>query len=309
MQTRLIGALAAACALIPAANAAAATTTVPVGEAEVTRSTENVPVTGSWGLYTRAGTPDTAGVFDDAAAAIGDGSLHLNTATGSEKVFLFNYDHVGTALAGVDAISYATNRTAGSANQLPALNIQVDYNGDADGGFTTLVFEPVYNLAQQPVANGTWQTWTAAGSGRWWSTRAINGQPAGAAAVNLRTWDQIVANNEDATILGGFGVNQGSGNGGLDAAVDALSLTIGEDTTVYDFEPDTDGDGHTNGADNCADVANPGQQDFDNDGIGAACDESEQPANKDECKNGGWVNFTGPVFKNQGDCVSSAPKR
>lgn len=28
------------------------------------------------------------------------------------------------------------------------------------------------------------------------------------------------------------------------------------------------------------------------------------PDNKDQCKNGGWENFTNPVFKNQGDCVS-----
>jgi hypothetical protein len=27
-------------------------------------------------------------------------------------------------------------------------------------------------------------------------------------------------------------------------------------------------------------------------------------ATKDQCKNGGWKNFTSPVFKNQGDCVS-----
>ena len=25
---------------------------------------------------------------------------------------------------------------------------------------------------------------------------------------------------------------------------------------------------------------------------------------KDQCKNGGWRNFTTPSFKNQGDCVS-----
>ena len=25
---------------------------------------------------------------------------------------------------------------------------------------------------------------------------------------------------------------------------------------------------------------------------------------KDDCKNGGWQNFTSPSFKNQGDCVS-----
>jgi hypothetical protein len=30
------------------------------------------------------------------------------------------------------------------------------------------------------------------------------------------------------------------------------------------------------------------------------------PANKDQCKNGGWQTFNNPTFKNQGDCVSYA---
>ena len=35
---------------------------------------------------------------------------------------------------------------------------------------------------------------------------------------------------------------------------------------------DSDGDGHYNTADNCTDVANPGQEDIDGDGHGNACD-------------------------------------
>jgi hypothetical protein len=45
-----------------------------------------------------------------------------------------------------------------------------------------------------------------------------------------------VANNPDATILGGFGVNQGSGSGGLIAATDALSISANGDTWTYNFE-------------------------------------------------------------------------
>ncbi len=32
---------------------------------------------------------------------------------------------------------------------------------------------------------------------------------------------------------------------------------------------------------------------------------TNQPTNKDACKNGGWKTFTNPTFKNQGQCVSS----
>ena len=37
---------------------------------------------------------------------------------------------------------------------------------------------------------------------------------------------------------------------------------------------------------------------------GVMHDFTPPPANKDECKNGGWMTFTSPSFKNQGQCVS-----
>ena len=45
--------------------------------------------------------------------------------------------------------------------------------------------------------------------------------------------------------------------------------------------------------------------DADNDGIIDACDaQVGPPTNKDQCKNGGWMNFNSPrTFKNQGDCI------
>ena len=195
--------------------------------------------------------------------------MQLITNTGAEKVFLFNYDHVGTQLSAIDAISYSTYRTAGSLQQVTSLNIQIDENGGTfvPGDFSTLVFEPVYNTSQGAVVNGAWQDWDAFGDGIWWSTQPINGVCAFSCYVS---WDIIVANNPNATILGGFGVNQGSGNGGLIASVDALTLGVGGDTTVYDFEP------------------------------------YEVASNADDCKNGGWMSLKradGSSFKNQGDCI------
>jgi hypothetical protein len=121
-----------------------------------------------------------------------------------------------------------------------ALNIQVDYNGPADGGFTTLVYEPVYNTDQGVVASNIWQNWDAynGGNGIWWSSRAIPGVCAFNCFV---AWSDILDANTNATILGGFGVNQGSGNPGLMTAVDALTIGYGGDTTTYDFDVESCG--------------------------------------------------------------------
>ena len=111
------------------------------------------------------------------------------------------------------------------------------------------------------------KTWDAfnGGNAAWWSTKNIPGVCAFDCFVE---WLDIVDANPDATILGGFGVNQGSGNPDSTPAVDALTFGAAGDSVTYDFEP------------------------------------SLQPNTKDDCKNGGWQAFNDPVFTNQGDCVS-----
>lgn len=50
-----------------------------------------------------------------------------------------------------------------------------------------------------------------------------------------------------------------------------------------------------------------GAVDFDKDGTvdSSACDTKiGPPTTKEQCKNGGWMNFTFPrAFKNEGDCI------
>jgi hypothetical protein len=342
MRKTLRGVALTAVGMLCLAGSAHAATTEVVTESDVVRQAENTPPANDWVVYTRAGTPPTAAAFvpGPATPPLGVGSLQLTTTTSSHKVFAFNYDHIGTALADVDDISYSTYRSAGSGQQLTGLNLQIDPDGpEGPATFSTLVFEPVYNTAQGAVVNNQWQSWQADGSGRWWSTAALNGQCAGAGAACQRTWNQIVANNPAATIVSGVGVNQGSGNAGLVTSVDAFTF----DETTYDFDVDSDGDGVADGSDNCVNTPNPNQTDTDgdgqgdacdadddndgvadgpdncettpnadqsdndNDGIGTACDPSELPGSKDECKDGGWANYydeNGTRFKNQGDCVS-----
>lgn len=232
---------------------------------------------GSFVKFTRGGG-NASLVVGPENPPLGVGSLNLNTPgtpPASDKVYLFNYDHRGTLLSSVDAISYSTYRYENStANplQTTAINIEIDRNGGTlePGDYAVLVFEPVYNINQGPVVEGEWQDWDAYAGGQaiWWSSRAIPGVCAFDCFV---TWDAIVAANPNATIVGGFGVNQGGGNDGLFAATDALKLGYGDDCVIYNFEP------------------------------------YRVATTRDACKNGGWQSAKradGTSFRNQGDCVS-----
>ena len=246
----------------------AANLTEVVVPADVAEQPENTEPSSNWVLYKRA-AGDGEFRVGPATPPLGVGSYELTTPTGADKATLFNFDHTGTQLSDIDAISYSTYRSAGDLQQVAALNIQVDVNGAAPGGFTTLVFEPVYNTGQGAVEDDVWQNWDAfdGDSAIWWSSNPIPGAPNRDTFV---TWDTIVAANPDAVIIGGFGVNQGSGNPGLITAVDKLTLGYGDDSVTYDFEP------------------------------------YRVATTLDQCKNSGWQTTRradGSTFKNQGDCI------
>ena len=245
--------------------------TVTVAEASVVRQLENTLPTNNWVLYTRAGTPASAGQFviGPDAPTLGVGSYRSQLALGSEKVFLFNYDHIGTPLTSITALSYATYKNVGSTFPFPSINIQIDVNGGTlnAGEFRTLVFEPYF----QPGfvdATGVWEVRNAinGGAAKWWST-GVTTCPQSSPC----TWNAIIASYPGATITGGFGINAGSGNAGLDGAVDALSIAYDGGSVTYDFEPYV------------------------------------TASSRESCKDGGWMTLKradGSAFKNQGDCVS-----
>ncbi|HJQ34435.1 MAG TPA: hypothetical protein VJ866_19805 [Pyrinomonadaceae bacterium] len=257
---------------LPNSAARATCDRVVVTGDDIAEQAEDTPPTKNWVLYKRnAGDGEVR--VGPATPPSGVGSYEITTPTGADKATLFNFDHVGVNLSDINKIGYSTYRSAGSLQQVAALNIQVDINGADPGGFTTLVFEPVYNTGQGPVISNQWQTWDAfqGGSAVWWSSNPINVAPNRDTFVS---WSTIVAANPNAVIIGGFGVNEGSGNPGLTTATDNLSLGYGTGDgavcVTYDFEP------------------------------------YRVATSKDDCKDGGWQKVKtagGAGFKNQGQCV------
>lgn len=250
-----------------------------VSESDIARQEENTHPTRNWVGYTRTGTPPTALQFVEGPGdpPLGCGSLLLTTLLNGEKVFLYNFDHHGKKLSDIGTISYSTYRIAVAQPQaVAAIHVVIEFDVAGGKDTATLVFEPVYTPGQDPVVNNTWQTWVADGEGVWWSTAPINGQCAGAFPQCYRSWDEIVADNPDATVIA-VGVNQGSGNPGLISAVDNFTF----DGTTYNFEPSPDSDGDGSG-DAC-------DRDDDNDGVPDAYDCAPNDAKNDKvilCHNG-----------------------
>jgi hypothetical protein len=181
----------------------------------------------------------------------------------------------------------------------PSYQVLINLTGTS--GFTTLVFEPYWNTSQGLIVPGAWQSWDV-DAGMFWSSKTVTcsngGVVNGAGGPPFYTLQDIKLMCPEAVVIG-FGVNIGSFNPGYNVYTDLVKFN----DTAYDFEPDSDGDGIPNGADNCPTTPNANQADTDNDGIGDACDPSTKPTNKDQCKNGGYTRFNDPTFKNQGDCI------
>lgn len=171
--------------------------------------------------------------FGPATPPLGVGSLQLVTADSTGKQQHLEPDQQGTPLSAITGMGYSTYREQGQLLQDTALNMEILTTPPT--GYTTLVFEPVYNFDQGLVANDLWQTWDAynGGTARWWSTRDIPG----VCAFNCFVpWSVIVAANPNAVVID-YGVNQGSGNPGLTADTDALKIRTATDSWTYDFEP------------------------------------------------------------------------
>jgi hypothetical protein len=216
---------------------------VVVSESDVTRQLEDTPPTDNWVLYFRAANVGTARFRDGPGnPPQGDGSFEMFTSVPNDKFTLFNFDYHETRVADFTELGYQTYQSSAAVPvQLPSINLTIDRDGPAaadpvNGGFATLVFEPVYNVAQGPIVPATWQDWDAISGGQaiWWLTR--DNTVLGPRGTTF-TWNAFKAVFPNATILGGIGPNQGSGGAALTASVDEFIVGVGrKHATTYDFE-------------------------------------------------------------------------
>lgn len=214
-------------------------------------------------------------VVDGSLVGGGIGSLNMTTdGTTAAKAQYFRTDVM--PLSALTEISYWTKQnSAPFAGADPAFNIPVCLGGVVGTtciGFTTLVFEPYQNNGLLPpspgVIPGVWQFWDV-DAGMHWSSRSYSNGTCSVLAGGGGTYFYTLsglAMSCPNALVGGYGFNIGTYNPGYDVSADLMTVN----GTTYDFEPYL--------------VA----------------------SNKDQCKNGGWMNYrraNGTTFRNQGDCI------
>lgn len=247
---------------------AAESTTVVVTGADLTTTTTAPPGPNQFAVIKQSGTGGSVStVAGPATPPLNTGSLQLAVAGTADHWSVYNYDHMGTFLSDIKALSYSTytdNTTTAPAMQLeinpgePAASCTSCVPGMT---YSTLNFEPYQNsTSQQSLKAGTWQGWNVL-DGNVWGTRLNMNQGPGV------SWSQFIANYPNATVKYGLGVNVGGNWSAMTGNVDELTFGTATGTTTYDFEPTV-------------------------------------LSGKDQCKQGGWITSNAPTFMNQGACVS-----
>ena len=212
----------------------------------------------------------TVTFVSDATSPLPPGALELTTdATTTAKA---QYLHaVSTPLSAVTELGYYTKQVTGTPVADPAYQLVMCLMGGppAACGFTTLVFEPYQNPLEGVILPNTWQHWDVA-AGLFWSTRTItcsNGTVVGTPGGPAIYTLGQIKTMCPNAVVAGFGVNIGSNNPGYVVRTDGFNFN----GTTYDFQL------------------------------------TNTPTSKEQCKDGGFVNFTdaqGRAFKNQGQCVA-----
>jgi hypothetical protein len=204
----------------------------------------------------------------------GIGSAQISTV-GAGRPNLATHRFSGTPLANITSFKFSTyNPSAGnggSADRSGYLQFNVDFDG-SDTWQRRLVYVPSQNGT---VIQNQWQEWDTSAAGALWSYSGPTWPSTVTPGTTARTWSDIVSSYPGVRIRvtdSFVGIRVGEPYpSGYTENIDAFKFGTSAGTTTFDFEP----------------VVGP-------------------PANKDACKNGGWMSFNSPAFRNQGDCVQYA---
>lgn len=178
-----------------------------------------------------------AEVSDEYGAPTGGGkaALRLSTPTSDDKVSYYSAEDAGTPLADwIPSAAYSAYQgKADNPVQFPSLQLIVDYNGDDPGGYSALTYEPVYNPGDDQTPDA-WHRYQA-GAGLWCSTKAIPGVIDDSQTMCSNGGTKPLADfvaGSPKIVVQAVEINQGTGNPGLESAVDLISTP----STTYDFE-------------------------------------------------------------------------
>lgn len=203
----------------------------------------------------------------------GNGSVQISV-TGSQRRNLATYGFAGTPLADITELSFSTYNpvagNGGSATRSAYVNFNVEFDG-SDSWQRRLVYVPRTNGT---VLQDTWQAWDLidGGNALWVYSGPSwpGGSPSGSTA---KTWAQILSEYPGVRIRvtdAHMGIRVGEPYAsGYTENIDRFVFGTAAGVDVFDFEPS----------------------------VGP-------PADKNDCKRGGWQQFNSPAFDNQGDCVS-----
>jgi hypothetical protein len=207
--------------------------------------------------------------IDDNTSPYAPGVLQIKTT--SSNIDKAQYlKSTSTPLAQVTDLSYQTKQVSGPSTAAASYQLEVDLNGAADGGNTTLVYEPHWN---GPVVPSAWQSWDV-DAGRLWSSETVAD---GACSVDSATdgepqytLAQIKVACPNA-IVQAYGINVGGFNPNFNVEVDGVQFN----NVFNNFERSN-------------------------------LPKSKDDCKKDGYKN--FTDADGNPFKSQGQCMSSAGK-
>ena len=149
----------------------------------------------------------------------GDAALRLATPGSNDKASIIYAERMRARRSRSGSRRRRTRRTRTrrpNPIQFPSLQLEVDFNGAAEGGFSTLTYEPVYNEAPAPPRGAG--TATRPVLGDWCSTQCDPGrdrrEPEDAADNGGRQAALRLPRRQTGIVVTGVVINQGSGNAG-----------------------------------------------------------------------------------------------